>query len=160
LERLRVPKEVAEILREFVEKVRRVLGEDTEVYLFGSYARGDWLRDGDLDLIVVSPRFEGMDLGKRYTLVRELLPTNISADLLLYTAGIRESTQQEHRAPRCLRILDKVAMMMSSKAYHDSLCGVHTAHLASLRHWDASTIRFSLWTLRIYIAERIVQTDF
>jgi len=26
-----------------------------------------------------------MDLGKRYTLVRELLPTNISADLLLYT---------------------------------------------------------------------------
>lgn len=55
LERLGVPKEVAETLREFIEKVRRVLGEDTEVHLFGSYARGDRLRDSDLDLIVVSP---------------------------------------------------------------------------------------------------------
>ena len=58
---------------------------EVEVYLFGSYARGDWLRDGDLDLIVISPRFEGIELGRRYVLIRELLPTNISVELLLYT---------------------------------------------------------------------------
>ncbi|MEM2245628.1 MAG: nucleotidyltransferase domain-containing protein [Thermofilum sp.] len=84
LNSVNVPSELKEILGEFVEKVKAQLGP-AEVYLFGSYARGDWLRDSDVDLIVVSPAFQGLDLGKRYSLVRRLLPDTISVELLLYT---------------------------------------------------------------------------
>lgn len=67
-----------------MEGVKGRLG-DAAVYLAGSYARGDWLRDSDLDLIVVSPRFRWLKLHERYALVRDLLPLDMSADLLLYT---------------------------------------------------------------------------
>ncbi len=79
-----VPKELLEILREFVTKVREVLG-DVEIYLFGSYAKCTWLEDSDVDLIVVSDKFEGLDLGKRYALVRKLLPKNKSFEILTFT---------------------------------------------------------------------------
>ncbi|AEM39094.1 DNA polymerase beta domain protein region [Pyrolobus fumarii 1A] len=72
------------MLAEIVERVRAVLGE-AQVYLFGSYARGDWLEDSDIDLIIVSPRFRGLDPGKRYAMIRELLPGDVSLEILLYT---------------------------------------------------------------------------
>jgi len=84
LDRLNVPTMIKEALKEFLAKVKKVLG-DPEVYLFGSYARGDWLYESDLDLIVVSRRFKGLDLGKRYTLVRKLISSKVSVELLLYT---------------------------------------------------------------------------
>ncbi len=80
-----VPERVVEALSRFVERVVEALGSDTMVYLFGSYARGDWLRDSDIDLVVVSPRFRGLSLGERYVLVRSLFPSDVSVDLLLYT---------------------------------------------------------------------------
>ena len=43
----------------------RRLDPGVEVYLAGSWARGDWLLDSDVDLIVVSRRFEGLSLGER-----------------------------------------------------------------------------------------------
>jgi len=82
---LRVPNNIREILEDFKNKVIKVLGKDTQIYLFGSYARGDWLNDSDLDLIVISNKFKNMSLEKRYRIVRSLLPTNISVELLLYT---------------------------------------------------------------------------
>ncbi|MCR4418625.1 MAG: nucleotidyltransferase domain-containing protein [Clostridia bacterium] len=39
--------------------------EVSRVYLFGSCARGSERGDSDIDLIVVSPSFEGMDLRQR-----------------------------------------------------------------------------------------------
>ena len=56
-----------------------------EVYLVGSWARGDWLLDSDVDLIVVSKRFEGLSLGERYRLVKSLTPPGRSLDVLAYT---------------------------------------------------------------------------
>jgi len=79
-----VPKELLEILREFAIRAREILG-DVEIYLFGSYARCTWLEDSDVDLIVVSDKFEGLDIGKRYALVRKLLPKNRSFDILTFT---------------------------------------------------------------------------
>lgn len=79
-----VPRDVMEILRDFVKKAKEVLG-DVEVYLFGSYARGDWLTDSDIDLIVISSRFKGMDFGRRYALLRRLLPLNRGFEILAYT---------------------------------------------------------------------------
>jgi len=79
-----VPEDVLKMLRDFVRKVKEVLG-DVEVYLFGSFARGDWLVDSDVDLIVVSPRFRGLDFGKRYAILRKFLPPNRGFDILAYT---------------------------------------------------------------------------
>ncbi|MEM1610099.1 MAG: nucleotidyltransferase domain-containing protein [Sulfolobales archaeon] len=56
-----------------------------EVYLFGSYARCDWLIDSDIDLIVVSDGFKSLDLGERYSLVRRLLPSDRGFEILIYT---------------------------------------------------------------------------
>jgi predicted nucleotidyltransferase len=88
-----IPESVAAVLEEFVRRVRELLGE-AEVYLFGSYARGDWLVDSDIDIIVVSDKFRGMELGERYVMVRSLLPTTVSVDLLLYT---REEFERARR---------------------------------------------------------------
>lgn len=84
LDKLEIPEEIKKILKDFVVKAKENLG-DVEIYLFGSYAKGDWLHDSDVDLIVVSSAFKNIDMGKRYRITRELLPTKISVELLLYT---------------------------------------------------------------------------
>lgn len=84
LDRLDLPEEIKNILKDFIVKIKERLGE-VEIYLFGSYARGDWLHDSDVDLVIVSPGFKDIDLGKRYIIVRSLLPAKISVELLLYT---------------------------------------------------------------------------
>lgn len=84
LEDIDLPREIREALERFVERVRDELG-DAEIYLFGSFARGDWLLESDLDLVVVSSRYEGRELGERYLMTRSLLPENLSVELLLYT---------------------------------------------------------------------------
>lgn len=82
---LDIPSKVKKGLRRFLKCVKNALGKDVQVYLFGSYARGNWLLDSDIDLVVVSRAFKEMDVGKRYLLVRSLLPKSMSFELLLYT---------------------------------------------------------------------------
>lgn len=84
LDELEIPEEIKKILKDFVAKARENLG-DVEIYLFGSYAKGNWLHDSDIDLVLISSAFENIDVSKRYRIVRELLPAKISAELLLYT---------------------------------------------------------------------------
>ena len=79
-----VPEDVMRILKDFVRLARNALGW-VEVYLFGSYARCDWLEDSDIDLIVISPAFKGLDLGRRYAIVRKLLPPDKGFEILTYT---------------------------------------------------------------------------
>ena len=80
-----VPEDVLEMLRAFADRLKAVLGF-AEVYLFGSYARCDWLADSDIDLIVVSDGFKGLGLGERYVLVRKLLPADRGFEILTYTS--------------------------------------------------------------------------
>lgn len=87
------PEDVLEMLRVFAEKLKSILGS-AEVYLFGSYARCDWLTDSDVDLIVVSDGFKGLSLGERYVLVRKLLPPNRGFEILTYT---REEFEQARK---------------------------------------------------------------
>ncbi|MEM2047984.1 MAG: nucleotidyltransferase domain-containing protein [Candidatus Jordarchaeales archaeon] len=80
LEGRRLPMEVEEWLRELVRSLREV-EPDVEVYLTGSYARGDWPDDSDVDLIVVSRIFENLDLGERYKVVKRHARPGYSLDL-------------------------------------------------------------------------------
>ena len=79
-----VPEKLLEILRRFTERAKSELG-DVEVYLFGSYARCEWIEDSDVDLIVVSDALKGLDVGRRYALLRRMLPRDMSFEILAYT---------------------------------------------------------------------------
>jgi len=49
--------EIVKELRKFKRRVKNALGVD-EIILFGSAAKGTLRKDGDVDLIIVSKRFE------------------------------------------------------------------------------------------------------
>ena len=72
----------------FLHSLKRSLTSrfpDVAVYLTGSYASGEWLDDSDIDLIIVSEGFKGMELGRRYNTVKKLAPPGFSLDILAYT---------------------------------------------------------------------------
>ena len=71
-------------LRKLLEALRR-LDSEAELYLCGSYARGDWLKDSDVDLVVVSKVFAGSDMGARFALVKRLMDPGFSLDVMAYT---------------------------------------------------------------------------
>ena len=57
-----------ELLLEELSKRVRV----EEAYLFGSYAKGTWIKTSDVDLVVVSPDFRGMPYLERLDLINEI----------------------------------------------------------------------------------------
>jgi len=75
---------VEEALNQLGKRLNENYGP-TEVYLFGSFAKGDWLEDSDVDIIVVSEKFEGKPMPERVNLVRKLAPYNLSFEILAYT---------------------------------------------------------------------------
>lgn len=65
-ERREVLKNLDKILRRMVKKAKRILGEETKVYLFGSYVKGDFHQFlSDIDILIVSDQLEGMPMFKR-----------------------------------------------------------------------------------------------
>ncbi len=74
-------------IRERVLRVLEGLSEElgADVYLFGSYARGDHLLDSDVDVLVVSERFEGMAYVDRVAFVRSRLPHDIGFEIVALT---------------------------------------------------------------------------
>lgn len=63
-------KKIAENLKKALEKRGIKVGE---IYLFGSYARGDYLKSSDIDLVVVSEDWEGIPFLKRLDIVNEAI---------------------------------------------------------------------------------------
>ncbi|MEA1998800.1 MAG: nucleotidyltransferase domain-containing protein [Euryarchaeota archaeon] len=59
--------------------------EPEKVILFGSRARGDYLKDSDHDLMVISRRFKGHDFRTRIIKLYELIDEPINIDILCYT---------------------------------------------------------------------------
>jgi len=57
-----------ELLLEELSKRVRV----ESAYLFGSYAKGTWIRTSDVDLVIVSPDFRGVPYLERLDLVNEV----------------------------------------------------------------------------------------
>ncbi len=75
---LRVLNEISTLPSKLVERLGKVT-----LILYGSYARGDFNLWSDVDLLVISERFEGIRPLDRYDLVKEVLPSR--AEAILFT---------------------------------------------------------------------------
>ena len=84
LKKLSLPPKVTEAIIELVNSLKKSHA-DIEVYLFGSFAKGTWLEDSDIDLIIVSEYFKNMKPEKRYSYVRNLASRKVPFELLIYT---------------------------------------------------------------------------
>ena len=66
------PREAVEAAERLLKALSSKVGGVEEAYLFGSYAKGTWLRTSDVDLIVVSDGFRGMKFLDRLDLANRL----------------------------------------------------------------------------------------
>lgn len=72
----------------FAERCRVAFGA-SQVYLFGSRARGDWHRGSDCDVLVVSEAFEGQPMWSRPVLMYQMWdgPNGVSIEPVCVTAA-------------------------------------------------------------------------
>ena len=75
---------VKEALSQLAEELKKNLGP-IEMFLFGSFAKGDWFEDSDIDIIVVSETFKGKTMAERINVIRRLAPDNLAFEILAYT---------------------------------------------------------------------------
>jgi hypothetical protein len=81
-------------IKVFLDKVEQRFSPE-KVILFGSRARGDFLKDSDYDIIVVSRRFEGCHFLDRLTMLFDLWDYQFDADILAYTPEEFEEKRTE-----------------------------------------------------------------
>ena len=84
LEELSLPDKVRRAIEAFVARVGE-LYPDARIYLFGSFARGTWLEDSDIDVIVISRAFKGMEFWARGATLRRLASREVPFEILAYT---------------------------------------------------------------------------
>ena len=66
-------RKVKEVARRLKEALSKKGIKVERVYLFGSYARGDYLKDSDMDLIIVSNSWKDEPFLKRLDIVNEIV---------------------------------------------------------------------------------------
>ena len=67
-----LPHRVEAAIRSFVTRLKGAY-PDARAYLYGSFARGDWLEDSDVDVVVVSGDLKG-NVAERGWKLRNLAP--------------------------------------------------------------------------------------
>ena len=91
----RIPERIIAALEELIHALKREIGS-FELYLIGSYARGDWVEGvSDVDLIVVSKAFREINFYERCIRVRRLAPPDTPFELLCYTPEELERLREE-----------------------------------------------------------------
>jgi len=70
--------EIRSKVRELAEELGRRGIRVSKVYLFGSYARGDFVETSDIDLIIISEDFKNMKLSERLSLLYSLFGEDAS----------------------------------------------------------------------------------
>ncbi|SCG85404.1 nucleotidyltransferase domain-containing protein [Methanobacterium congolense] len=73
-----------EEIKEFQKRVNEEFNPEVFI-LFGSRARGDYLKESDYDFIIVSRKFEGIHFLERIYRVLELWDYDWDVDILPYT---------------------------------------------------------------------------
>jgi len=68
----------------FMKRVKKIISVE-KVIVFGSRARGDYLADSDVDLIIVSRDFEGVPFYERMDKLILLWESPLDLDVLCYT---------------------------------------------------------------------------
>ncbi|MFQ6075239.1 MAG: nucleotidyltransferase domain-containing protein, partial [Candidatus Bathyarchaeia archaeon] len=119
------PPRVERALKALLRGLREAYG-DAEVYLFGSFARGDWLEDSDVDIVVVSKGFEGKSMPKRVGEVRNLAPEDTAFEILAYTP-------QELR-----KVVERSVAIQDAKTYWKSITYPCTSSLS--RRYNAYAV--------------------
>jgi len=71
-------------IKEFLDKVKIKFHPEI-IILFGSRARGDYLKDSDYDIIIVSPEFDDVHFLERIYQLLEFWDYDWDVDLLPYT---------------------------------------------------------------------------
>ena len=66
-------KKLDDVARDLVESLNERGIEVKAIYLFGSYARGDYLKTSDVDLIVVSDSWKDKPFLQRLDIVNEVI---------------------------------------------------------------------------------------
>lgn len=87
--------EMMEKLREF----KRKIGVE-RMFLFGSYPRGEFTEDSDLDLLLVSGKFRGKSFHERYRGLWLKWDLKVPVDFLCYTP---EEFERERRRVSLVR---------------------------------------------------------
>ncbi|MFQ6062723.1 MAG: nucleotidyltransferase domain-containing protein [Methanosarcinales archaeon] len=88
-----------EEINEFLERVKKKFRPES-IILFGSRAKGDYLKHSDYDIIVVSSRFKGIHFLDRLTMLFELWDYDFNLDILAYTPKEFEETKRGIRYAR------------------------------------------------------------
>jgi predicted nucleotidyltransferase len=63
-------REAIKIVKRYIEELRKNKIKVTRAYLYGSYAYGKPHRNSDIDVVVVSPQFEGVRFLDSYKIAR------------------------------------------------------------------------------------------
>lgn len=85
---------VEEWLDEFLEVVKEKYSPE-KILIFGSRARGDHLLESDVDLVIVSKKFEGVNWLTRIREVADLWPGLVLLEPLCYTPEEFEKKKKE-----------------------------------------------------------------
>ncbi len=72
------------IIKKFILKLKKDFAV-SKVIFFGSRAANDYLNDSDIDLLIVSPDFKGIDMSGRMSLMYRYWDNRYDVDFLCYT---------------------------------------------------------------------------
>ncbi|HEY9246952.1 MAG TPA: nucleotidyltransferase domain-containing protein [Candidatus Methanoperedens sp.] len=81
-------------IEKFVKRVKKAISVE-KIIIFGSRARGDFLADSDVDLIIISRDFEGVPFYERMDKLILLWESPLDLDVLCYTPEEFKIKQEE-----------------------------------------------------------------
>lgn len=67
-----IPQNIVNAINKLLTQLSKTIKIE-RVYLYGSYAKGTWIKTSDIDLIIVSKDFEGISFLKRLDLVNKII---------------------------------------------------------------------------------------
>ncbi|MDL1912051.1 nucleotidyltransferase domain-containing protein [Chloroflexi bacterium CFX6] len=99
-----MPKEIRSLLDKLKSGLKQMYGKQfREAYLFGSYARGDYDPDSDIDVLIVLSDFEkyGAELNRTSELIGDL---SLEYGITVSVVFTRQSEWQSDKLPFLLNI--------------------------------------------------------